>query len=707
MAKPVSFKTMARVINQLGEQLIRNDSIALLELIKNSYDADASQCTVTMENPNFADTGRIIIEDDGEGMDYETLSTAWLEIGTSYKEDLLKDDLRKRSPKYKRFRLGEKGIGRLGVHRLGKEIEIITRTIKSNECVLKINWDDISRKKYLEDVPVEIIERKPAIFTTGSGTKIIVKRLRVPWTRVMARDCSRSITSLNSPFESDDSFRVSFKIADEGSNWLEGLLEFSDIEHYKLFTFDVSMAGNKITSFKYRFVPWETMKKLTARTITHDDREMKPLLRMVYKEENKVLDIDLNLYQIGEVRFRGVIFDRDTRTLALGVQDKAGLKKYLDRNGGIRVFRDNMRVFDYGELGNDWLELGIRRINIPTLKLSNNIIIGAIYIREREISSDLREKTNREGFVENDAYIALYHAVRFALGRIESLRKTDKDLLRKHYGPKKTSEPVTTSITDLKDFVEKNVRDESARNEIYRYLDRIATDYEFITGSLIKSAGAGLNLIMVIHELEKIINGIMIMIKNKVSFDILADRVKMLSSLIEGYSILVKNSEKKVRSLTGLVEQCIFNMQFRFDVHKIACETVFRNRKNIPDAVCSESHVLNALMNLFDNSIWWLGYSKTVSPTIFIDISDELPGYVSIVVADNGPGFTKPTDEIIKPFVTDKPEGMGMGIGLHLTHQIMESLGGELIFPEMEIFEMPEKYEKGAKIALAFKRGGK
>ncbi len=700
MDKLPSFRTRARVINQLGEQLIKNEAIALLELIKNSYDADASKCTVTMNQPDSSDDGRIIIKDNGEGMDYDTLSTVWLEIGTSYKEDLRNTASGKRSPKYGRLRLGEKGIGRLGVHRLGKEIKIITYKSGTEEYILKINWDDISRSRYIEDLPIEITRRKPVTFVDGSGTKIIINRLRVVWTRKMARDCARSVMSLNSPFDSNDSFRVTFDIPD--SSWLNGLLNFSEIEQYKLFSFDVVISGNEIISFSYEFTPWDTMEKLSPRKITLADRDMQKLVRMQYKDERVYKDIDLSRYNIGEVRFKGVIFDRGTRTLDLGVQDKGGLKKYLNANGGVRVFRDNMRVLDYGEPGNDWLDLGSRRVNMPTKRISNNIIIGAVYI-DRSTSDDLQEKANREGFVENEAYRELREALRFAIGRVETLRETDKALLRKHYGPKKTSEPVTTSITELKDVVEKNVKSESARNEITRYLNRIETEYDSITNSLIKSAGAGLNLIVVIHQIEKIIKDIKKMLKKKVSFEILEERVKVLSSLVEGYSILVKKSEKKVRNLKGLIEQSIFNMEFRLDAHDIALEPAFRKRVKNLDAICSEDHVLNALMNLFDNSIWWLGYSKTKSPMIFLDLSDQLPGYVSIILADNGPGFTKPTDEIIKPFVSDKPGGMG--IGLHLTHQIMESLGGKLIFPEMEIFDIPDKYEKGAKIALAFKRG--
>lgn len=413
-------------------------------------------------------------------------------------------------------------------------------------------------------------------------------------------------------------------------------------------------------------------------------------------------DIDLGAYRVGDVRFRGVLFDRDTKALDLGVQDKAGLKKYLDANGGIRVFRDNMRVLDYGEPGNDWLDLGGRRINMPTKHISNIIVLGAVYLN-RDTSEDLQEKANREGFVENDAYWQLVRAVIFAMEKVKSLRLHDKDLLRMHYGPKVTSEPVTTSITELKEIVDRGVRDDAARKNIYRYLERIEAEYDAITNSLMKSAGAGLNLIVVIHQVEKVIKEISGMLKKRVAAEIVEQRVQVLASLVEGYSILIRRSEKKPRDLAKLVEQCVFNMGFRLDAHKISLEPAFRGRGNTLEAVCSEDHVLNALMNLFDNSIWWLGYSRTNDPTVYVDISDELPGYASIVIADNGPGFTLPTEEIIRPFVSNKPGGMG--IGLHLTDQIMASLDGRLVFPDVEDFDIPSRYEKGAKIALAFKRG--
>jgi len=193
------------------------------------------------------------------------------------------------------------------------------------------------------------------------------------------------------------------------------------------------------------------------------------------------------------------------------------------------------------------------------------------------------------------------------------------------------------------------------------------------------------------------------MIKRNASSSILEERIKSLSKLVEGYTLLVRKSEKKERNLKGIINQSLFNTQFRLKKHGIKLENGLEKKTDGLDAICSTDHVLNALMNLFDNSIWWLSYANSESPSIYIDITDEIPNYVTVVVADNGPGFTQPTNEIIKPFVSDKPGGIG--IGLHLTHQIMESLGGKILFPEMELECIPEKYDKGAIIALAFKKG--
>ncbi|MBA7537714.1 hypothetical protein ES705_29983 [subsurface metagenome] len=183
------------------------------------------------------------------------------------------------------------------------------------------------------------------------------------------------------------------------------------------------------------------------------------------------------------IKFDAYIFDRDSKILSLGVQDKKGLKKYLDSNGGIRIYRDGIRVYDYGEPENDWLSLGIRRVNVPTKRISNNLIIGAVHL-QRDRSSDLIEKTNREGFIENEAYKTLKNAILYLLNIIETFRNIDKEKIRTFYGPTPSSEPVISSIGDLRNIIDKKVKDIKLKVEITGYLKRIEDDYKYINETL-------------------------------------------------------------------------------------------------------------------------------------------------------------------------------------------------------------------------------
>lgn len=691
MAGP-HFRARARLLNQLGEQLIKNESIALLELIKNAYDADASHCSIEMKSLDNPSSGLIMLRDDGCGMDAEILEKVWLEVGTSYKADAKMKKIR--SKLHNRIPLGEKGIGRLGAHRLGRQIEIVSRMKGRPECRLFIDWDKISSSHFIEDLPVTIESRDPIEFKNSTGTLIVIRSLKGEWTRGSVRECARAINSLNSPFEEIGTFRVDLRVPD--SDWLKGLAAFEDIEQYKLFAFDAVISENRISSFSYSFTPFSTMSNLAPRSLGLDD--LKSLSRMVDSDDGKEVFIDAN--KVGDIHFKGIIFDLSSKVLAAGVQDKPGLKNYLRENGGVRVFRDNMRIWDYGEKGNDWLDLDSKRVNKPTFKLSNNLILGAVYL-DSDRSAGLIEKANREGFVANSHYASFVKACSFVLERIELLREKDKELLRTYYSPTQKSEPVLHSLSEVKLVIDRHIKDKSARDEIARYLERIQQDYETITANLIKSAGAGLNLTVVIHQMQKIIKNILSGMRGQVSLEKLEEQVKQLSALVEGYSILVRKSEIKSRNLIAAIKGASFNASFRLEDHGV--ELILTTKGNAVNAIFSESHLAAALLNLFDNSIWWLEYGRVKSPKIYIDISDEMQGYHTVIFADNGPGFAISTEQLCKPFISAKPGGIG--IGLHLTKEIMNALGGQILFPEWDEFSIPHEFKGGAIIGLAFKRG--
>ena len=702
------FKPRARLLLQLGDQLIKNESIALLELAKNAYDADASKVDIVMNHPDSIENGYIEIEDDGFGMTADIVENVWLEPGSSYKQEQFIQ--RKETPKYKRLPIGEKGIGRFGAHKLGNIIEMTTKSEKSEEVFVRIDWNNFAEHRYLEEIPIKIIVRdKPKHFTNGkTGTRIVIQGFRKPWERGAAREVKRAITSLSSPFEAIDSFTPSFEIPDK-PNWFDGILNWEGVKDYSLFQFDTIIKDSSIIDFSYKFTPWNTMTKLRERSVGTSDAIVQNYLSIRDTEENPV---ELNRYNIGTIRFRGFIFDLDTFVMKMGVSDKTGFKKYLKTNGGIRVFRDKLRVYDYGEPENDWLSLDYRRFQQPTKAISNNLIVAAIDLNRNE-SSDLEEKTNREGFVSNDAYIAFKNAILHVIDLVEILRQTDKKKLKETYGATPKTEPVMSLLGDAQRYVDEKVTDNEVKTEIKKYLVKIERDYQLVTDNLLKAAGAGLNMSVVVHEIEKIIYEVDKVLKSENASPRALKLVQHLSSLVDGYADLIRRSDQENESVINVINQAVFNTEYRLDSHNIVLTKQYLTNPNTKTLRCKMARnlMIGTIMNLIDNSIYWLDqkqYKKIekkeeFTKRLFIDVvSDD--NFIKIIVADNGTGILLPTEEITEPFVTGKKNGAGMGLGLHIASEVMIAQGGNISFPEPGDYDIPVEFAQGAIVVLSLKK---
>lgn len=697
MEKQISFKSRARLMPQIGDQLIKNESIALLELVKNAYDADAPDVWVEMWDVDKPNKGKIIVKDNGDGMDLSIVENSWMEIGTDNKKNLLEEYISNdKKSALGRLPMGEKGIGRFGVHKLGSKITLITRMQGKKEIVVAIDWTSFEKFDYLEQVPITVIEREPEYFTgQQKGTYIEITELKNVWTRGKLRDVYRSIMSLQSPFESIQSFNVVFET--NHKDWLEGLLTVDKIKNDALFFADVSIEGNEITELKYEFKPWKVLNKLEEKQVVRTHIEM---CREERENKKKILKkIDLGLFDIGKVRMKLMIFDLDNTILSYGVSDKKGLKEYLKNNGGIAVYRDNIRIYEYGDSGNDWLQLESKRINAPGTTLSSKITIGAIYLN-RQDSGGLIEKTNREGFVENEAFEEFRYAIVNAIEKIQTLRNIDKDLLKKYYGPSGKAEPVLSSIEDLKVVIDKNIDDVKLKNLINKSLKNIETDYKNITDVYIRSASAGLSLSVVIHEIEKIIAELKVAITDEESTEHVKNLVIDLSKVTDGYASVIKSKKQSLVNVSELIDDALFNVKYRLKVHEIYVETPYQDKDNKRIIKCASNLVIGTIMNLVDNSIYWLDYSHIENKKMYFDVSFDYEGFITIIVADNGFGFTLPTDQVVKPFITDRVGGMGLG--LHLADEIMKSSEGRLIFPDEGDVYLPEEYKKGAVIGLSF-----
>lgn len=705
------FKPRARLLLQLGDQLIKNENVAVLELVKNSYDADARNIIVKMENVDQKGLGRIEIRDDGTGMDDNVIKNAWLEPGSDFKE--AQYNAKKRSEKYGRLPIGEKGIGRFGVHKLGDKIELITRKKDKDEFYVNIDWREFAKNKYLENAQFEVIGRTPQYFLRDRhGTRLVITELRTEWDRRMVRSLYKALFTLSSPFKTVDHFTIKFEI--DKKEWISDLIDWKDVKAHALYHFKAKLKGSEITEFTYKFTPWETMDKIEPKEISLvDDQFLQDNQSLeVASQENKKEKVIINLdkHNIGEIEFEGYIFDRDLKILGLIEEQKVNqIKKYLNENGGIRVYRDNLRINEYGETNNDWLSLDLRRVNVPAKRISNNIVLSVINIK-REDSSSLIEKTNREGFVENEAYNDFKAAILYTIGLVEKLRQVDKAELREKYSPSEQDEPVLHLTNELKLYIEKNVKDEKVREKIKTYIDEIEEDYDEINKILLTSAGAGLTLGVGVHEIEKLIKELVSVAKSEHVSDKINDLVKDIQTTVNNYLDLLKQTDGDIFPIKKLIKNALSNVEYRLKVHKIGVVRKYDEHSDDISIECSKRFFLSGVLNVLDNSIYWLEkkkkslskVSQEFDKKIYIDLfHDSKRGAVYVIIADNGNGFTLPTSKIVAPFITAKDEGMGLG--LHITNQILKVMKAQLIFPEKGEFDIPIEFQNGALIAFKFK----
>lgn len=270
------------------------------------------------------------------------------------------------------------------------------------------------------------------------------------------------------------------------------------------------------------------------------------------------------------------------------------------------------------------------------------------------------------------------------------------------YGPTAKSEPVLQVLGDVKNYVDKNVKDTETKKEITKYLVKIEDDYKRINENLLKAAGAGLSMSVVIHEVEKIILEVNKVLKSENASPRLVNLVKHLSNLIDGYSEIIRRSNKTSEDIKEVINQALTNTEFRLAAHKIKIVREYLNYKGHAKVKVARSLFVGSMMNVIDNSIYWLEKAGRKDKKIFINISDDEEGYINVVIADNGPGFLLPTDEIIEPFVSAKPGGIGLG--LHIASEIMLAQKGKLSFPDEGDFDLPSEFKNGAVLAFGFKK---
>lgn len=694
MEKQLTFRPRARLLQLLGEQLIGSDRLAIFELVKNAYDADASEVSVTLKNLGTNEAA-IIVRDNGEGMDLHTIENIWLEPGADHREKQRTAGVR--TPTYQRLPLGEKGLGRFAVHKLGNQIELTTRRQNTKEYVVHINWSELTSKKYLDESNIRVTERAPLVFTGNeSGTRIRITELRrSSWQRGDIRRLKRDITSICSPFVTVDRFKAVLKVPGH-EEWLNDVLDLQDILSHAMWTFEFELRQGRL-KWSYSFKPYASLG-IEGRAISGENDVL-----LLSPSNRKRITADAAMQEgIGTVKGSLYVYDRDKEVLNLLSETKF-LQDYLDDNGGIRVYRDGIRVYNYGERDDDWLGLDLRRVNAPDRRISRNLVLGGISITLKE-SVELREKTNREGFQENDAFERLRILTLGAFEKLEVERQDDKRRLRKLLSKPKgiPVDDIASPIDQLRSALKK----QKLLDNFEPFIGKIETRYEEMKDLLLQTGMSGLNLALIFHEVERGVREMHHAIGRKEPMNSLVERSNRLTDLLEGFATLLRKDNKKVHSLRDLIKEAHFINKFRFINHSIqVISPILSDAKSDQTARFAFNILLGALNNAIDNAIYWLQVKwvddDKGSPkrTLYIDVSDEFDG-PAIVIGDNGPGLKDSAQEITRPFFTRKAGGMGLG--LYYSSLAMEMNSGSLQFPNHLDLELPEQI-CGTVVAFVFR----
>lgn len=754
MSEKLKIRPYARLLTMLGDQLIKDERIALIELIKNCYDADASWVKVTFEN--FGENykvlpgSKIIIQDDGDGMTKEILSTKFLNPATPGKKIQ-----KEKNDKTKKGRIiqGEKGIGRFAMLKLGRKIDVVSKTIddefehvlhydftKYDNDFLKENGKD--KELFIDDLSVEIEDRKPEVIVKkeivlgvqkrkqpAKGTLIEISNLNEGWTEDKVKTVANDIIKLQSIFdkitenkaktsstEDQNSFFVYLYKNSEYQKFTENYIEDLDvlIENKTVLRIDDGLfdADKLEFSFKLNGVP---QKLLLSEPDIFGIKKFKDYFKDLF---DKQVLIPREI-ECGSFSFSFYVFDFSTDAPSkykLDDKDKEKIRPHR-----IYLYRDGIRVYPYGDPDDDWLQIDTLRGTISAgTFLSNDQVIGVVNISHSE-NPRLKDKTNREGLIDDgyatSDFIKLLQTFLIYI-RKKPYHQYQIDNKRRENQKKIIEKQLYSNLASLRDIVKDNKAATEKLNEIekdYKVEKQFLTRRAETTESL---AGVGLSVETASHDIMRMMNLVLTNLDNLIS-DIISsntpiDGESLLKELnsIRGSLGFVHAQLKDIQLLFTSSKQKRRNIQVREILDKVV--KIYKNTANKQNvkitinevkgsplvAKTTDAILLQVLLNLFDNSIYWLGTTNFKDKEILVTLDGEK---CKLIFSDNGPGV-KDSDlpYIFESFYSGKGEE-GRGLGLYIARQLLERCDYSIDYADLK----SDKKLSGANFIVNFISEGK
>lgn len=685
-------------IRNIGEQSVSNKIQAILELVKNAYDADSPDCTVTFhgtedgEQPIIA---KITIEDHGVGMTKIDLRDKFMKVGTGTKiEETL-------SPKLCRRVSGEKGMGHYSAQRLGDVITITTTPepfvgrpfSKADDTtyVLELDWGRYVSGRDFGKIPNTL----RTVARRQSGTVMEISGLRDLWTargknndlEMLAKNLGNVVLPKEMQTDTKDKFDAHIRTEGFEANLPESGGTLLDHAPYKI---QASLRGGHIRFQMFRRNKGNTDMQLVKGNLVNGNT--------IKAGSATCGDADIIVYW-----FRG-----GAGAWARGAMAPRRLTEQLTENYGIKIYNDKIRVMPYGEAGNDWLGLGARKSGPASGGMVRNYLLVGLLRLSRKNNPDIMETTTRQALRENSAFKSLKEdfvmpVIEEMEASVQKIEREAEDLAKKvHHSNvasleidrlKKTAERLPVE-TDIK------ARISSGLTKVSKQIELQATEYSKKEERLLTNlemyrnlSTVGIQTIAFNHEIIDPIRITRNMLDSLIDLHASMTPEQRLGYLEKCLSKVVSalNWANHIREFAGLlsgpdaakkqptvirIDEVLREIRDGMSPVLDALDITMRDPVvlgDIPDVAVNKASFESIFINLISNSVRSL---KKVQRDRIIQVSiskDETS--IRLEFTDNGYGIDEGIrDKIFRPFFTTyrAANDRGTGMGLTIVREIVE-----------------------------------